>query len=258
MTRTYAYVLTDDNGSAPCAPDALLTLGICKSKVRSKAKPGDRLVGFSGKTIATRTRGRYSPNCVIYAAVIDRVYPWRQYKGPEWDHRMDCIYAFSELDGKPYRKENATVHFKKEDLEHDLQGPVLLCRDFRYFGENAVPLSTVSIHLEELSQAMGRGHRVFHPAQTQPHKQVGLLEFDKLFRGLWQRSTSYTLPVAGSVGNQPEDDPVQDSSNQDRPRHNIIGHNRRSENRQRATRNRGNAPCSKRSPTRSGRVFKGR
>ena len=134
-TRTYTYTVKTDSGGAPCAPDNLLTLGMCMPDIRSTANAGDRLIGISAKKMLDTPNGQeYPPASIIFAGIIDQKLPWEDYSVPEYEHRKDCIYAFAESGGKSYRKENATVHLEDGDLDHDLQAGVLLCRDFRYFG----------------------------------------------------------------------------------------------------------------------------
>ncbi|SFN54073.1 Nmad2 family putative nucleotide modification protein [Dokdonella immobilis] len=45
MSRIYVYKLTNDDGGAPCVEDELLSLCICKPRIRSVAIEGDVLIG---------------------------------------------------------------------------------------------------------------------------------------------------------------------------------------------------------------------
>lgn len=217
MTKTYAYIVRTDNGGAPCAPDDLLTLGICRPDIRSRAEPGDRLIGISAKRMVDTPNGRdYPATAVIYAAIIDQKFSWADYSSPEYEHRKDCIYAYAESGGNPYRKEDATVHFEDGDLEHDMQSDVLLCRDFRYFGKNAIKLSTIAPRLEQYVQKnkIRRNYMGFDTEKAS--KKEDLFECDDVFETLWRLPTSYTLPVGGGGNNsQTEDHSAPASSNDD-------------------------------------------
>lgn len=203
------YVVNVDNGGAPCAPDNSLTLGICKPAIRRKAKAGDRIVGISGcgKGRARAPDGsKYPVTAVIYAAIVERVLSWKDYAAlPQYQDRMDCLYAISPTTQNTFhRKENTVLH-TEDDMEKDLSGPVLLCREFRYFGKNAVPLSGVSSLLQELGSVMGRRSRVCDPSMRKSEDQKDLdkqdlAEFDKLFERLWRKETSYTPTGRGPLG----------------------------------------------------------
>lgn len=200
MPKIYAYILTEDNGSAPCVPDNFLILAICKPVIRAGAKPGDIVVGISGATIADPKQGQgYPKHAVIYAAVVDQVMPWREYATGGFQERMDCIYRCEAVDGGFRRKKDAMVHAESEEKktesnnqkaksnkrkpkrkshkEKDTSSPVLLSRNFRYFGENAIPLSTISPTLEYLGN-MGIAQRVFDSAKPD-HEEI-FKEFEKL------------------------------------------------------------------------------
>ena len=164
MTKIYTYVLTVDNGSAPCVPNGLLTLAICKPRIRKSAEPGDLIVGFSGALIANpRTGQGYPKHAVIYAAVVHRKLSWEQYATGGFQDRMDCIYTYSAAAEKFARKVDVVVHTEYDNketgsdkqkesrsihgdayTETDTDGiSMRVCRGFRYFGENAIPLSSL-------------------------------------------------------------------------------------------------------------------
>lgn len=118
---------------------------------------------------------------------------------------MDCFYAISPTTQDTFhKKENAVLHTEK-DMKKDLSGPVLLCREFRYFGKNAVPLSSVSSRLQELGSVLGRRSRVCDTSMRKSEDQKDLdkqdlVEFDKLFERLWRKETSYTPTGRGACG----------------------------------------------------------
>ncbi len=49
-TDIYVYKMTADNGGAPCVHRRLLSLAICKPKIRKAANRGDLIFGFGGPT----------------------------------------------------------------------------------------------------------------------------------------------------------------------------------------------------------------
>ncbi|HPY31129.1 MAG TPA: hypothetical protein PLT00_12660 [Verrucomicrobiota bacterium] len=51
--RIFVYKMTADNGGAPCLMNDLLSLAICKPKIRHKAKVGDWIIGLGGSIWAT-------------------------------------------------------------------------------------------------------------------------------------------------------------------------------------------------------------
>ena len=158
-------------------------------------------MGISGTMIANAKTGQgYPKHAIIYAAVVDRKITWEQYASGGFNDRMDCIYTYSAADGRfsrnvdalvhnPSDEEKAAAHTKRDTHKNS----VLLCRDFRYFGENAIPLSTLSPELEYLG-GMGRGERVFDSAVLDHEEKFEL--FENLIGDLWRKPTSYTISVA--------------------------------------------------------------
>ena len=65
MNRFFLYKLTTDNGGAPCVTPDLLTLAICKPKVRSAADLRDWIFGFMDNPGENRFHGLGSvyPKC---------------------------------------------------------------------------------------------------------------------------------------------------------------------------------------------------
>lgn len=65
MPRTYAYVIVNDRGGAPCYEDGLLTLAVCKPAVRRTAQPGDLVIAYNGSDLL-----RDGPHRVRWAGVM--------------------------------------------------------------------------------------------------------------------------------------------------------------------------------------------
>lgn len=64
--KYYIYKMECDDGGAPCVSDGLLSLAICKPKIRSSAQVGDVIFGFAANSL----RGRVPDNGLIYVAKI--------------------------------------------------------------------------------------------------------------------------------------------------------------------------------------------
>ena len=258
------YVVAVDNGGAPCAPDGTLTLGICKPAIRRKAKAGDRIVGISGrgeKRAETADGSKYPITAVIYAAIVEKVLSCEEYTAlPRYEDRMDCLYNYSPAEDKFYRKEEAVLH-TEADMDKDLPAPVVLCRDFRYFGRDAVPLSGISPRLQDLGSSMGRASRVCDlsmrkPADKKDLDKQDLVEFDKLFEMLWPRESSYTPPVLGSFDTLGRQTAARDCSKKDPAGGNGSGGHGRGTIKQCGARKQPNPRKTKEPATVTGRIVK--
>jgi hypothetical protein len=60
-TNIYVYKCVVDDGTAPCVDDGLLSMTVCKPKVRTLAKVGDIVIAFG-------TNSPPAPNRLVYAA----------------------------------------------------------------------------------------------------------------------------------------------------------------------------------------------
>ena len=199
MSRTYLYKLTSDRGGAPCAPPPaadsapLLSLSICKPAIRRTAQPGDRLLGLTSRSLAHREA--YPLNAVIYAAIVTEAIDARVYYAPRsrFRSRPDCIYQFHRDLGTLTHTGHTPLHADEAYRARDLgqypyykNGRTLLSHDFRYFGQNAVPIPEALRSVLQMSDTLGQGHRVFTAtASEQP-------ELDTLFRRLWRLPTCFT------------------------------------------------------------------
>lgn len=153
--RIFVYKMTTDNGGAPCVQSGLLSLAICKPKIRCKANPGDWIVGLGGKNLGSG---------IVYVAKVKEFVGAEYYRHRTYSLRPDCIYHFR--DGKLKRKESAAYHKDPINMTTDVgadpdyhNARVLLSDDFRYFGQQREPLPD-SLH--PFATSIGRGHRVYH------------------------------------------------------------------------------------------------
>ena len=89
-----------DNGGAPCVQGGLLSLAICKPKIRNCAEKGNLVLGFVGKTMARK--GDNPPNsALIYAARVTEIVPGKRYYDGStiYSKRRDSIYRW---DGRQF------------------------------------------------------------------------------------------------------------------------------------------------------------
>lgn len=171
--RVFSYILARDGGYSPNPFHGVCTLACCKPKVRRSAKPGDMILGLSGRADGNR---------LIYGMVVAEKMSFADYwrdtrfraKRPDMsapDYRTkagdnhyepmpDGTYRqhssrHSHHDGSP---DHAAM---RTDLGPDHAHPVLIGGRFCYFGAEAIPVP------DELTFLItGRGHRCrFTPDQ---------------------------------------------------------------------------------------------
>lgn len=197
--RTYLYKLTSDRGGSPCIPpprpgkQAMLTLSICKPAIRRTAQPGDRIIGISSRALVKREG--YSPDAVIYAAIVARVLDPSEYYKPRgpFRHRPDCIYHLNAADGTLVHIEETALHKDPAHIARDIgrhpyyrNARVLACDEFRYFGARAIPIPHSLSALLRAAQSLGQGHRVFEQGSMES------TEANMLFKRIWKLRNSYT------------------------------------------------------------------
>ncbi len=205
MPKTYVYKLTSDRGGAPCAPPPpantppLLTLSICKPAIRRTAAPGDRLLGLTSRSLASREG--YPLHAVIYAAVVSGTLDAREYYAPrsQFRSRPDCIYKFHRAKGTITHTGKTPLHADEAYRSRDIgmypyyrNGRTVLSDDFRYFGTRAIVIPDTLWRLRQMSEALGQGHRVFSEEAAES------TELKVLFKSLWRCATDFTATVVRS------------------------------------------------------------
>jgi hypothetical protein len=159
--KIYLYKMTADTGGAPCVANGLLSLAICKPKIRQRASKGDLIFGFAAKSMARDNR-------LIYAArVTKKLSGGTYYKTKRFAGRSDCIYDWRA--GR-FNWKSGSLHHGPRHLTHDIgdhpdyrRADVLLSSDFRYFGKDG--RDAYKARFPEVHQAilrLARGHRVHH------------------------------------------------------------------------------------------------
>jgi Nucleotide modification associated domain 2 len=178
----FIYKMVADNGGAPCVFNNVLSLAICKPKIRKSAKKGDIIFGFGGKEYGER---------LIYIARVTDKKGQDYYEREQYARRPDCIYRAKE--GSAIRKASARYHVvsdhRKKDVGFRFENAfVLLSEDFRYLGK----LGTDNYkhrypELRKLIEGLQQGHRRHYSPtlreeplslkneiwQTYPHMLVG-------------------------------------------------------------------------------------
>lgn len=150
--------MTTDNGGAPCPYNSILTLAICKSKIRATAQKNDWIIGFGGKDLGER---------LIYVAqVTKKFHNGEYYKTEKYYKRPDCIYRWASENKKYYWLEGSKYHTNGSQLERDLDSGkalVLLSEKYTYFGN--LGTSEYKENYPEIRkniEALKQGHRINH------------------------------------------------------------------------------------------------
>lgn len=159
----FVYKLTTDNGGAPCVYRRVLSLCICKPRIRQQAEVGDWIIGLGAKG-APEMNGR-----LIYIAKVTRkLSEGDYYQDIVYKNRPDCIYE--KVKGEFRWREGSHYH-SPDDLVHDLgtsteygRAVSLVSNEFVYFGNNASP----SIDpIQQIYDQLPRDYKVNHDTQVQ-------------------------------------------------------------------------------------------
>jgi hypothetical protein len=171
----YIYKMTSDNGGAPCVHDGLLSLAICKPKIRSSAAVGSLIIGIGGKILDGR---------LIYAArVTEKLLNGRYYRDKSFYPRPDCIYR--DVNGLPILVKRPRYHADGSQIGKDVglrfeKANVLLSNDFRCFGKEGTRAYESHGNLSSLIARLMQGHRVNHSREV-------FEELEKLEKDLWEK-----------------------------------------------------------------------
>ena len=161
LPRIYVYKIVVDNGGAPCVWRGVLSLAICKPKIRITAQEGDLVFGFGGKN--------YGERLIYVAEVTEKPSVGDYYRMECFANRPDCIYE--DRKGTPYRKLAAKYHDDSDERKRDVgmkleNAYVLLSQSFRYFGRNGTDDYKRSFaSIKNLIEGLKQGHRVNHSKQ---------------------------------------------------------------------------------------------
>ena len=188
----YVYKIVTDNGGAPCVWRGLLSLALCKPKIRKFAKKGDLVFGFGGKA--------YNGKLIYIAEVTEKPPVGDYYRLSRFTTRPDCIYK--EVVGRSKRRKGARFHAGSDERATDVgahfeKAHVLLSREFRYLGglgNTDYASNPAFAEVKRLVKEMTRGHRVKHS----PCLREQLLELKKR---MWRehRKTRLGNPTESDV-----------------------------------------------------------
>jgi hypothetical protein len=157
----FVYKMTTDNGGAPCVFNNLLSLALCKPKIRKTAEPESLIFGFGGKN--------YQERLIYVACVTRKLEGPTYYRESEYSSRPDCIYRVEC--GKAVRKASAVYHADSDQRQKDVglhfeNAFVLLSNDFRYFGrKGTADYKKQYREIKRLIESLGQGHRRYHPEE---------------------------------------------------------------------------------------------
>jgi hypothetical protein len=162
----YVYKCVVDDGTAPCVDRSLLSMAVCKPKVRSSANVGDIVIAFG-------TNAQPAPNRLVYAATITEIVTGgRYFDEAKYQTRKDCIYkrtpqgALKLVPGASAH--NTGTHAK--DIGNPPTYPnaiALISNDFRYFGGAGTDeWKEHAPHLTKMIEQLGQGHRINHSREV--------------------------------------------------------------------------------------------
>src|SRR3990172_541148 len=187
----WVYKLTYDTGAAPHVRDSLLSLAICKPRIRKGAAVGDVIFGFSGRSRRTNGGER-----LIYVAevTVKLTKPGEYYERPEFRDRWDCIYervgeSLVWRPGSLFHKDGSSAAKDIGPGPDHARAIVLLSREFRYLGADGT-MDYVGRwpNLATFVHERGIGER-----EVEPESDMGRM-LSALKRDLWR-----TRP-AGQIG----------------------------------------------------------
>jgi hypothetical protein len=157
----YVYKMVADNGGAPCVVGSILSLAICKPKIRKTASKGTLVFGFGGKG--------YEERLIYIARVTAKLERDAYYREREYARRPDCIYRIEN--GQPVRKASAKYHYDSDQRKKDVgfhfeKAFVLLSDDFRYLGKKGTDdFKERYPKLRKLIENLKQGHRRRHSVE---------------------------------------------------------------------------------------------
>jgi hypothetical protein len=153
--ENFVYKIVADTGGAPCVAGKLLSLAICKPKIRKSALKNSLIFGFGGK--------EYQERLIYIARVTGKLEDRAYYQKPEYAGRADCIYRVDE--GRAVRRTSARYHANSDEREKDVglhfeKAFVLLSNDFRYLGKKGTDdYKHRYSNLRKLIENLTQGHR---------------------------------------------------------------------------------------------------
>jgi len=204
--------MTNDGGGAPCIERGLLSLAICKPRIRVGAEPGNWILGYTANSLDPSNR------LIYIAKVTGKARDGEYFRDEKYVNRRDSIYR---MEAGRFRWKKGALYHSDADVPHDLGSPphyqkaqVLLSKDFRYFGANGTAdYKDRYPKVKAAFEALGRGHRVHHDEPLLHELQLLIAEeWAKTSRKVLGRPTSEPtrnacyrgVSSALAMGNRPE------------------------------------------------------
>jgi len=186
--KLYAYVMTDDSGTAPCVDKGVFTLACCKPNIRRCAKEKDWIVGLAGEKLK-QTSGIDNVGKIVFVAEVTRKLSWADYgKREEFEGRLDNMYYLDEQSNEFKRKMD--VKQLHDNMQKDVENDVLISDhgNFQYFGRNAIscPKGFETIISERIRNGKGQQNHKVYPNEKYP------LDYTMRFVDSLKMSKSYT------------------------------------------------------------------
>lgn len=185
----FVYKMVVDNGGAPCVTGNVLSLAICKPKIRKSAREGSLIFGFGGK--------KYKERLIYIACVTNKLERDDYYQ--QYARRPDCIYK--SVHGRAELRKSAKFHKGSDQLERDVgkffeNAFVLISKNFRYFGnKSAADYKIKCPNLKNLIEGLKQGHRKHHcPALRD--------ELLKLKEEIWKNNKRMKIGNPSDVGSR--------------------------------------------------------
>lgn len=128
----YVYKITNDDGGAPCVHDGILSLAICKPRIRVPAGTSDWFFGFGGVSLGEKL--------IYIAQVTKKARHGSYYRDEEYAGRPDRIYVWRgpmlRCLPNPFHPDGKWEHLDIGKYPNYERAEVLLSTNFRYFGRN--------------------------------------------------------------------------------------------------------------------------
>ena len=140
----YTYVLAKHYNMAPCISNGLLTLALCKNKIRTAVGEKANGAGVGDKLVGLWWSHKDQVQYIRFIAVVCAIITLEEYYavGSIYRSRPDCIYTWQ--DGTMIHN-GGRFHNDDSDEENaysqskDRQGYVLVCDTFRFYDYNEAP-----------------------------------------------------------------------------------------------------------------------
>jgi hypothetical protein len=155
----YVYKITNDDGGAPCVHDGILSLAICKPRIRVPAGTFDWVFGFGGVDLDEKL--------IYIAEVSKKARHGSYYRDDEYAGRPDRIYAwrgsFLLCIPNRFHPDGKWAQWDIGKYPNYERAEVLLSTNFRYFGRNGTAdYKGKYPAIATLIEALRRGERIHH------------------------------------------------------------------------------------------------